>query len=339
MMAGSIKKWFDELIASDCKQPFPILSFPAVELMGITVRELLSDSGNQARAMSLVAQKVPSAAAVSFMDLSVEAEAFGADIRFSEDEIPTVTGRIITEYEDAEALAVPAVGNGRSGVCIEAVSAAAATITDRPVFAGVIGPFSLAGRLMDVSEALPNCIEEPEMVHLTLEKTTRFIIQYIRAFKDTGCAGVLMAEPLAGLLPAAMAAEFSCTYVKQIISAVQDDGFAVIYHNCGSTVAQYANELADMGAAAYHFGNAADMEEMLRKMPETVPVMGNVDPASVIFGGNPETVREATLSLLRRCGRYQNFILSSGCDIPPRSPWENISAFFDAAAEYYTILG
>ena len=39
------------------------------------------------------------------------------------------------------------------------------------------------------------------------------------------------------------------------------------------------------------------------------------------------------MDLLNRCAAHPNFIISSGCDIPPMSPWENIDAFFAAAAE------
>ncbi|MBS7172993.1 uroporphyrinogen decarboxylase family protein [Blautia caecimuris] len=34
--------------------------------------------------------------------------------------------------------------------------------------------------------------------------------------------------------------------------------------------------------------------------------------------------------------KYPNFVISSGCDIPPAAPLENIQAFFDAVKEYYT---
>jgi uroporphyrinogen decarboxylase len=63
--------------------------------------------------------------------------------------------------------------------------------------------------------------------------------------------------------------------------------------------------------------------------------MGNVDPAGVLRMGTPETVREATLSLLNRCAGYPNFVLSSGCDMPPMTPWENIHAFFAASEAFY----
>lgn len=78
----------------------------------------------------MVADRVRSAAAVSLMDLSVEAEAFGASIHVSRDEVPTVVGALISEEEEALALAVPAVGAGRTGTCVETIRNAAKTITD-----------------------------------------------------------------------------------------------------------------------------------------------------------------------------------------------------------------
>ena len=63
--------------------------------------------------------------------------------------------------------------------------------------------------------------------------------------------------------------------------------------------------------------------------------MGNIDPAGVLRMGTPESVRNKTLELLEKCSKYSNFVLSSGCDIPPMTPWENIDAFFKAAEEFY----
>ena len=75
--------------------------------------------------------------------------------------------------------------------------------------------------------------------------------------------------------------------------------------------------------------------DIISKVPASTLVMGNVDPAGVLRMGTPEKVREVTLDLLGKCSKYPNFLLSSGCDIPPLTPWENIKAFFDAWGEYY----
>ena len=334
-MKYNMKQWVADTIGAPVKKAAPVLSFPAVQLMGVTVRDLISSAELQARGMKLAADRVPSALSVSLMDLSVEAECFGSAIRVTDDEVPTVVGSIVADEDEAEALVVPKVGTARTGIYIEAIRQATKMIEDRPVLAGIIGPYSLAGRLLDVSEAMILCYEEPDMVHTVLEKCTEFLINYCEAYKEAGANGVVMAEPLAGMLSPTLAEEFSHPYVKRIVDAVQTDEFAVIYHNCGDNVTHMAEGIFGIGAMGYHFGNAIRLADMLPHAPADCLVMGNVDPASQINMGTPESVREATLKVTNECGNAPNFVISSGCDIPPSSAWENIDAFFAAVEEYY----
>ena len=331
----NMQAWLKEQMTADKRRAMPILSFPSIQLMGITVKDLIADSDVQAQGMYKIAQRCPTAAAVSMMDLSVEAECFGSQIRFSDDEVPTVIGSVVETPEDAEALKVPAFGAGRTGLYVEAISKALKLITDRPIFAGVIGPFSLTGRLMDMTQVMINCYEEPEMVHATLEKATEFLLSYVKAYKAIGAHGVVIAEPAAGLLSPDFCGEVSSPYVKRIVDAVQDEEFIVIYHNCGDAVNRMVPQILETGAAAYHFGNAVSMEEMLQQMPGDVLTMGNVDPVSAIRNGTPEKVRQDTLAIMEACCKYPNFLISSGCDIPPAAPWANIDAFFAAVEEFY----
>ena len=331
----NMQQWLNTVKQQKRKKSMPILSFPCVSLMGISVKDLVSNSALQAKGMKLIADRYDTLASVSMMDLSVEAEAFGATVRFSDNEVPTITGALIASPEDAETLEVPPVTAGRCGQYVDAIRRAKDLIQDRPVFAGVIGPFSLAGRLMDVSEVMVNCYVEPDMVHLTLEKATEFLISYILAYKEAGANGVVMAEPLTGMLSPALAEEFSAPYVQKIVQAVQDENFLVIYHKCGDNIHLMVDSILQTGAAAYHFGNAVKMSEMLAKMPSDLVTMGNVDPAGQIKNGTPETVERATKEIMQECCKYDNFVISSGCDIPPESPLENIDAFFRAVDEYY----
>ena len=336
MSSYDMKQWIKSLYGTEQKKPLPILSFPCVSLLGITVRELISDSDLQAKGMKAVADRTDSAAAVSFMDLSVEAECFGATVVVSDDEVPTVKGRLINDMDEAEALAVPSVASKRAPIYINAIKKASELISDRPVLAGMIGPFSLAARLLDVSEIMIDCYDDPDMVHTVLKKCTAFLCEYAKAYKAAGANGIVMAEPVSGLLSPTLEEEFSSPYVKQIINAVQDDNFVVIYHNCGDNVPRMLDSILTTGAAAYHFGNAVDMEkDIIAQVPSDVLVMGNIDPAGTLRMGTVEKVREETLSLLERCSKHQNFLISSGCDIPPMTPWENIDAFFEATSDYY----
>lgn len=331
----NMKQWLEEVKKSPCKKALPILSFPSAQLLGCTIQQLTCDSELQAQGMKMVADRCDTLAAVSMMDLSVEAEAFGAEVRFSEDEVPVVVAPLVATMAQAQALVIPEADAGRCGLYVDTIRKSKERITDRPVLAGVIGPYSLAGRLMDVTEIMINCYMEPELVHTVLQKATQFLIQYIRQYKEAGAQGVVMAEPLTGMLSPDLAKEFSEPYVRQIVETVQDETFLVVYHNCGDNILHMADSIAATGAAAFHFGNAVSLKEMLAVMPEDVLVMGNVDPARQFCNGTPESIRTETLEILKECGSYSNFVISSGCDIPPASPWENIQAFFETVAEHY----
>ena len=181
-----------------------------------------------------------------------------------------------------------------------------------------------------------DCYDDPDMVHTVLEKATEFLIAYGSAYKAAGAHGIIMAEPVAGLLSPSLEEEFSAPYVKKIVDALQDDNFLIIYHNCGGNVLSMTDSILSTGAAAYHFGNAIDMKTMIEKLPADTVTMGNVDPAGVLCFGTSETVKTETKALLDTCAKYPNFIVSSGCDIPPHTPWENINAFFETVDQFYS---
>lgn len=335
MQYSNIKNWLGVMRVTEQKKPLPILTFPAVQMLYVTVKELVTNSSNQALGMKMMADRYDLPIALGYMDLSVEAEAFGANAVYSVDEVPTITGQLIKSEEEADALQVPEVGAGRTGITVEGIRKATKVITDRPVFAECIGPFSLAGRLMDVNEAMINCYDEPDMVHTLLRKSTEFIIKYIKAFKEVGADGVIVGEPLAGILSPQLAEEFAYDYVKQIVDEVQDDDFAVILHNCGNGTVFQAEGLFGTGCMGYHFGDAIKMTDILEQAPEDVLILGNVSPAKEFRHGTPTSIRWTTARLMEECKEYPNFWISSGCDVPPLTEFENIDAFFRGAEDFY----
>lgn len=174
---------------------------------------------------------------------------------------------------------------------------------------------------------------DPDTTHVLLAKCTAFITQYCQAYKERGTNGILIAEPAAGLLSNDACREFSSVYVKQIIDSVQDDDFLVILHNCGNT-GHCTEAMVHTGAAGYHFGNRIDMIDALNGCPKDVLVIGNLDPVSLFKMANTREVYNQTMALLNETRMYPNFIISSGCDIPPQTPVANLDSFYKALADY-----
>jgi len=312
----------------------PIMTHPGIELCGHTVYEAVTDGNIHSEAVCELSRRFPdSAAATAIMDLTVEAEAFGSAVQFSGNDIPNVTDRIVSDLRSATTLPIPDLTRGRIPEFLNSNRKCASAITDKPILGGCCGPFTLAGRLMGLSELMMSIYLEQEMVERLMEKCTTFITSYLSAMKETGLSGVIMAEPSAGLVSADDCLNWSSMYVKRIVDAIQDDNFIIVLHNCG-TDGHCLEAMLESGAAALHFGNKADMVKILQKCPNTIPVMGNVDPVGVMKMGTTLQVRENVLRLLEDTSPYSNFILSTGCDVPPGIPVENIGAFYSALGEF-----
>lgn len=332
-MKINMNEWAREILNSKNKLSMPIMTYPGLEPAGLEIMDVIQNGESQFKCIYELSQKYPSIAAMTIMDLSVEAEAFGSSIRYSSDEVPAVVGSIVDSESSARELKIPEAGTGRTAAYVRAAELCAQNISSRPSFGGQIGPFSLACRLFDMTEIMVALFDEPETVHIILEKATEFLASYAKDFKEAGANGIIIAEPAAGLLSPDQCTEFSSDYVKRIVDAVQDEHFMIILHNCGKTT-RLIPSLMHTGAAGYHFGNAVDMTDILPQIPHDRLVFGNIDPARVFRNGTAGDVREKTLELLEKTSGYSNFVISSGCDIPPGTPIENIEAFFETVAKY-----
>ena len=332
-MRMNMTQWVADVIRRKEVTALPVMTHPGIELNGNTVREAVSDGRVHYEAVMTLTRRYPSVAAATIMDLTTEAEAFGAEIAFSDGAVPAVSGRLLPDVESIFRLQVPSLSAGRIPAYLKANLLAAKAVDDRPLLAGCIGPFSLAGRLYDMSDIMVLIYEHPEAAHCLLQKCTEFIEKYCMALKLTGANGVMMAEPAAGLMSNDDCMLFSSQYVKQIVDRVQDDDFIVVLHNCGNT-GHCTKAMVATGAAAYHFGNKCKMEEVIREVPPTALAMGNIDPVSVFKDGMPFQMRQTVTDLLEKMRPYPNFVLSSGCDTPPHTPLANVDAFFEALAEF-----
>ncbi|MCX6150940.1 MAG: uroporphyrinogen decarboxylase family protein [Ignavibacteriales bacterium] len=332
-MKLNMNDWKKSIIESKERKAMPVMTHPGIEIIGAKIKDAVQNGTVHYNAVKAVAEKYPSAATTMIMDLSVEAEAFGAEIKFSDNEVPAVISRVVYDERSITNLKVPDLDCGRFGQYITAAKLASENIKDRPVFAGCIGPFSLASRLYDITEIMTALLLEPESICFLLEKCSQLLINYCSAFKKVGANGIFMAEPAAGMLSPDSCTEFSSDFIKKIVAEVQDENFLVILHNCGNT-----NSLLDTmqstNAAALHFGNQNDIVKSLKHIEKDKLVLGNIDPARVFTMSDAEQVYNITYNLLEKTSSFKNFILSSGCDIPPNVPMDNIDSFYKALEDY-----
>lgn len=327
-MKRNMTEWLQAILDSaPTRAAMPITASPGMELIDKPLSALFTDGRVEFESMRALSERYPSLAVLTAMDLSVEAEAFGSPVRLSDSEPPMVLANVVSDMESVKALPVPSVGAGRTSQHLEAARLAAEQLSGKVVLGGMIGPFSLACRLFDLSKVMMVLRREPETAQALLEKCTTFLVEYARAFKEVGANGIVMAEPAAGLISPAFCQRFSSEYVKRVVDAVQDESFIVVLHNCGNTEV-LVNAMLFTGSKALHFGNAVDMLDIIPQIPKDVVAFGNIDPVKVMKLGSVRDVKVSTLELLEEMSKYPNFVLSTGCDVPPGIPLANLDAFY-----------
>ncbi|MEW6070993.1 MAG: uroporphyrinogen decarboxylase family protein [Planctomycetota bacterium] len=311
----------------------PIGLYAGLEFAGATVRDAVCGPAVQVAAIQALHARLETPVLMTAMDLSLEAEAFGCEVRMSAAEVPAVVGRRASDAAGIAALPDPRPGDARTGVPLEAVRRLAAAAAGAPILGCMIGPFSLAARIFGFAEALEATSAEPPTVLALLEKATAFLVRQAQAFRAAGADGVVVAEPAAGLLSPAALARFSAPFAGRIVAGAQGPDFAIVLHNCAAKLVHLTAARA-AGAEILHFGSPMDLPAALRRVAGEAILAGNLDPTAVFLHGTPATVRQRTQELLAATADQRNLIVSSGCDIPPGTPLANLEAFVAAVREH-----
>ena len=112
-MKINMKQWVADIIRQREVSAIPVMTHPGIEQNGHTVRQAVSDGQIHYEAVMTLEMQYPCAATCTIMDLTTEAEAFGAEIAFSDDAVPAVASRLLPDVKSIYDLLVPSLSAGR----------------------------------------------------------------------------------------------------------------------------------------------------------------------------------------------------------------------------------
>ena len=310
--------------------PIPCLFYPMAKKMNFSIHDVLTDGKKQAQVLIEISKSYPVSAVIRMTELWCEAAAFGMECNIAENGFPKLGIPLFTGIDEFADVSIPQVVNDITSPLIEAVELAAPHM-DKPLIVGVTGPYTLASVLNGSENFMINCMTEPYDVHMFLENMTNFLIAYISAYKAAGASAVILAEPSIAMISPAMTGEFSNKYIQNIISKTQDESFSIIYHNCGA-VNSHIDTILELDADGFHFGSEVNLDYVLKKIGDDKLVMGNIDPR-LFISDNRTVIEKTTTNLLDKYSVYDNWRLSTGCDLAPNVFPGNIEIFFEAATK------
>jgi uroporphyrinogen decarboxylase len=320
----------DLVRSSERRLAVPLAGFPGAQLTQSTIKQNEFNAELQYRSLYKLTECVQPDAVFLMMDLSVEAGALGLPVRFPLAESATVEMHPVRNVSDLDQFKViDPMGDARVWVFLETMRLLSRRLSV-PKGAYVIGPFTLAGLMMGANDIALDTLDRPEVVHAVVNFAERVIIDYASALVGAGANLIAILEPTACFLSPQAFREFSGRSVANIIRHI--DAIAVL-HVCGQTT-NLAEEMAATGTQGLSLDSVVDLAAVAKRIGSDCVLLGNIDPVRVMVNGTPETVRTAVRELCERMAGVENFIVGTGCDLPPETPIENIVALVAEARKY-----
>ena len=272
--------------------------------------------------------------AVVPFDMGVEAEVLGSKVNFyshREDVVyPTIVEHAAEKVVDLDIIIPSDLGNaGRIKLVREALGMLKKDIGDEVAIGSwVLGPYTLAGQLVELSDLSKSAFKKPELMNELLGKLSGYLVEVIRLYREAGADYITVREMGAG--PDIL----SPRLFKSLIKPHLDRIFAEIdspkvLHMCGDTNA-IIELLGDCGADAVSVENKNDVVNTRQILGPEALIFGDIDAYNVLVAGKPQDVEAAVRAAI---DKGVNAIWP-GCDIWPTAPKENMKMLVEATRKY-----
>ncbi|MFQ5815745.1 MAG: uroporphyrinogen decarboxylase family protein [Candidatus Hydrothermarchaeaceae archaeon] len=267
-------------------------------------------------------------------DVGLEAEAMGCEMNFYEGRegiiYPTVRSKIIDLSTDLEKAVPPGIERrGRVPMVVETIEIIKDDVGGEvAVGAYVLGPFTLAGQVMELNELLMASFKEPAKVQAVLNKLADVIIFIAGEFEKAGVDFLTIRE-MGASSDVISPRMFKNLVMPPLVRTIENISPPGILHICGNTdpIIEMMNEC---GADALSVEQRSDVKGIREKLGSDPIILGNIDPFNVLVKGTPDDVRDA---VKRAIDDGVNGVMP-GCDIWPEVPPENMKAMVEATAEF-----
>jgi [methyl-Co(III) methanol/glycine betaine-specific corrinoid protein]:coenzyme M methyltransferase len=192
-----------------------------------------------------------------------------------------------------------------------------------PIVAGIIGPFTIAGSLLDTVPLLKATFKYPDKIRPFLDVGEKAGTALAKALIDAG-ADIISCEDMTAS-PELIAPKTYRNYELEF-QKKQFDQISIpkILHICGN-VDPIVEWMGQTGADVLSLEPKASASLARRKCGPDIILMGGVDTATTLFMKDVETVKEGS----EECIADGIQILAPGCAVAPGTPTENLLAMVE----------
>lgn len=274
----------------------------------------------------------PDGIPVSF-DLQLEAEILGCKLNWAKENPPAVVSHPLAEGVELSDLKVPNVSDGRIPVVLETTRTLRAKNQEIALYGLITGPFTLALHLMG-TEIFMKLFEDPDYVVEVMKFCTDVAVSYSEMLMDAGCDVIAVVDPMTSQIDPVSFETFVTPYVSRIFDYVRRKEKLSSFFVCG-----HAQQNIEAMCNCHPDNVSIDENiplEYVREiaLSKKISFGGNLKLTVVLLMGDAEDTQRDVLSCLDLGGK-QGFLLAPGCDLPMKTPVENLKAVSELVFSQY----
>jgi uroporphyrinogen decarboxylase len=276
--------------------------------------------------------RFPLDAAILFSDILTIPDAMGLGLSFIEGEGP-VFSNPIKNTADVERLPMPdPMGDLR--YVMDAVTTIKQHCDSVPLIGFSGSPWTLACYMIEggssklFKKAKSFLYNEPESMHVLLNKLSLSIIDYLSAQIDSGVDAVQIFDTWGGVLTTSAYHEFSLAYMAQIVKKLQVKYPEIPIILFTKQAGRWLSSIAATGCTAVGLDWTIDLHTAREEIGNTVALQGNLDP--MILFAKPSYIEQEVARLLTSFGKGSGHIFNLGHGIEKETPIAHVAVFIES---------
>ncbi len=196
-------------------------------------------------------------------------------------------------------------------------------------------PTMIASELVGMENLMLAYMTEPEPVLRLMDTLTESSRRYGQRLAELGVEDVFIENATAGqeMVSLEMYEQYDRRYLQAEIDSFRKAGLRTILHNCSAQ--PYWRSQLETGPTALHLHlRAVNVPEVFAEIKGHACMLAGVDHMELLFAGTPKEVENEVKGTLAQWGKGPGLIVSSGCEMPYKTPEENIKRLKESVLKY-----
>lgn len=311
----------------------PLITSHAAHVAGVRLRKYYTDGKTMAQTQIIALEEYRHDAISFFSEVGIIAEAMGSQFEYPDDDLPVFAVPALAKQSLVKLPRPDPQRSGRLPVYLEAIEYAYTALGDRvPILAFVPAPFTTGMMLSEPNEFLMQTIRQPDTITDIMNVVTENTIEFCDHIIDAGGLPVIV-DPLASssVVSPRVYENFALPSERTLIDHLHRYDLDIILHICGET--EPIIDLLPQTNADLLSIDRVSLPDVVERLSCHMRIVGNFDTSTIAFSSPPQIdtmVRHMTRTGMKSRTGY---IVSTGCEVPIRTPGANIKAFMKAAKE------